>query len=360
MRTVTFGIACVATCVSLASVAPGQVAPVPATSNLLTQYLDWADINPARQVGSLTVFPITQSRSVHPVQNVLSMQQALDRGVLAIEELASARVSGVRFVNKSRDQMIFLMAGELITGGKQNRTLQSDALLGPGTTTDLPMYCVQKGRWQGGQKFGGSSTVVPQGVREKALSSAGQDAVWSEVARANARLATRTASDDLAAAMTKPENVRRLADLRKRIVPHLPRNCVGVVAAVGGRIVGADLFSTPALFSAMRDKVLNSYLSQYGWTGPILRDREKMPVRPTVTAEQVRDYLRDCYRSRLVSGERRGVGQLYHVRGVRAGQTLGYNDRSMVHTSLVSPAVLPVRPRPLPRPRPIPMPEPRR
>jgi hypothetical protein len=326
-----------------ASRAPGR--------NLLTRYLDWADIHRPAQVGRLTVFPLTLNRSSDRLSDVLTMDQALAKGLLAIEELATARVEQARFINKSGSRMIFLMAGELITGGKQNRMLQTDALLGPDSATVLPLYCVQKGRWKGAGKFDARSTVVPYGVRSRACGRAGQDAIWSEVRRANARLESSTASQDLGAAMYKTENVRRLAGLRERITPHLPRGCVGVVVAVGGRIVAADLFNSPELFSAMRRKVLDSYLSEYGWPVPVRR-RHVVPVRPNVTAEQVQEYLRGCYRSRFVSGEMRGVGRIHYVRGVRSGQTLGYKGRSMVHTVLMGRDVLPVRPVPVPRPLP--------
>jgi len=327
--------------------AAGQPVSVAATSNILTRYLDWADIHPPARVGRLTVFPITLSRTVDRLPPLLTMQQAMDRGLLAVEELGSATIEQARFVNKSRDRMIFLMAGELISGGKQNRTLQSDALLGPNSSAVLPLYCVQKGRWQGGKRFSSAGGVAPQAVRERAAAKAGQDAVWSEVARANARLKSSTASADLAAAVTKPENARRLAGLREKVAPHLPRLCVGVVAAVDGRIVAADLFNSPALFAAMRRKVLDSYLSEYGW--PLAVRRSRLRPVAAVTAGQVRDYLRGCYNSRFAAGERRGVGQIYYLRGVRSGQTLGYRGRYMVHTALMKPSVVPVRPHPAPR-----------
>lgn len=340
-------------CLAVAAGAAGQVSRVPQTDNILTRYLDWADIHPPVQVGRLTVFPITLSRSVSQLGDVLTMQQALDRDLLAIEELSPPEVARARFINRSRDKMIFLMAGELITGGKQNRTLQGDALLGPDSTTVLPLYCIQKGRWTGGDHFKGASAVAPQAVRERAAQSAGQDAIWDEIARANSRLESRSDSQDLHAAMAKPENVRRLAELRGHIAPHLPRGCVGVVAVVSGRIVGADLFNSPELFAAMREKVLNSYLSEYGWPLPVRPRDQRLPVG-LVSAEQVREYLRDCYRSRFVPGERRGVGRVYHLRGRRSGQTLGYEERYMVHTALMSSGIIPVRPRPIPPPQPLP------
>ncbi|HET6428406.1 MAG TPA: DUF6569 family protein [Phycisphaerae bacterium] len=352
-----------------------RIAP---SGNVLTEYLDRANIHPPVRVGRLTVFPVVLTDS-HRLGDVLTMDQALRRGVLVIEELESAQVGRARFVNKSSRQMIFLMAGEVVTGGRQNRTLTTDALLAPDSATILPMYCVQKGRWEGKADFGGHNYVAPQAVRERAAQKAGQDETWAEVARANRRLGSATASEDLAEAMASPENLRQLDELRKRITPRLPEGCVGVVVSDGGRIVGADLFNDPDLFAAMRDKVLNSYLSQYHLGAA--PEHRIVPEPPS--QNDVRDYLQACYRARVTAADMRGVGQVWDIRGARDGQMLTYGTslpvplrgdgrgpgivrpgrQYMVHLALMQ-RVVPVKPgpivpmpRPMPRPRPMPWPE---
>ena len=342
-----------------AGAAGAQEAGVRRGENILTGFLDWADIHPVAEVGRLTVFPISLSRDNGPLRNVLTMQQALDRGVLAVEELTPPQVSEARFVNKSEDRFVFLMAGELVAGGRQNRTLRTDALLGPQSSTKLPLYCVEKGRWSGEAKFSASPGVAPQAIREQAASGAGQEAVWDEVARANKRMEVSTPSEDLNAAMTGPATARKLGELRDKIIPRLPRGCVGIVVAHGSRIVGADLFNSPELFAAMRQKVLDSYLSQYGWGPRIVDDgaRDRTPA-PGVSQEQVRQYLRGCYDGRFEAGPIRGVGRVWQLQGQPSGQTLGYGDGHMMHTSLTSPRIIPVRPVPLPAPRPRPRPLP--
>lgn len=325
--------------------------------NVLTEFLDFADIHPVAQVGRLTVFPISISRDNGPIRNVLTMAQALGQGVLAVEELSPPTVSEARFVNKSDKQFVFLMSGELVEGGRQNRTLRTDALLGPQSSSQLPLYCVEKGRWSGGEKFSASPGVAPQSIREQATTGAGQDAVWAEVARANKRMKVSTPSDDLNAAMTSPATARRLKELRDKIIPRLPRGCVGIVVVSGSRIIGADLFHSPELFAAMRQKVLDSYLSQYGLAPRIIRDsRDKIAAQP-VSQDQVQRYLRLCYDGRFVQGPLRGVGRVYYLRGRPSGQTLAYGEKHMVHTSLTSPRIIPVRP--VPQPRPPHRPEPR-
>ena len=346
--------------VLLAAASAQDAVRVSSPSNVLTRYLDRANIHTPVRLGRLTVFPIVLATE-KKLHGVLTMDQALAKKLLVIEELKDAQVSKARFRNKSAEKMIFLMAGEVITGGKQNRTLTTDALLGPKSAVVLPLYCVQRGRWQGAAGFGGATTVAPQAVRARAAGKAGQKEVWDEVARANRRLDSSTSSDDLAAAMNKPENVERLAKLRRPIVQKLPTGCVGVVVARGGRIVGTDMFNSTELFTAMREKVLNSYLSQYQSDA---KDEPEAGVRRP-DQNDVRAYLQACYVARFEASDMRGVGQIYELSGARYGQTLAYTKAYgisppghvakvnwMVHTALME-RVVPVKPMPMPVPLPI-------
>ena len=346
---------------------PGQGPPGrAAVRNVLTGYLDRANFHPPARLGRLTVFPITLS-SANRLPRLLTMAEALAANLLVIDELERPDVERARFTSKSETHMIFLMSGEVITGGKQHRTLASDALLGPGSAVVLPLYCVQKGRWRGAGSFAGASGIAPQAVRAQAAQGAGQKAIWAEVARANRRLGSSDASEDLAAAVLMPENARRFAELRKHIAPKLPADCAGVVVAWGASIVGADLFNSPELFGKMRRRVLDSYLAQYGREDLHVGGRMPLPVAPP-TQQEVRSYLQACYRASFTPGPQRGEGRIYHLSGARQGYTLAYAGRVvpvaadraiergreyMVHTALME-GVVPVRPRLLPMPRPTP------
>ena len=352
-------------CVFLPAVVATAQEPVGVAGNVLTRYLDRANIHPPVRVAGLTVFPISLSRE-QPLGGVLTMSEALKKSLLAVAELDPPRVNRARFINKS-DRLVFLMAGEVLTGGKQNRTLATDALLGPDSAVELPLYCVQRGRWRGKRKFAAQVGVAPQSVRNLAAGGAAQQEVWAEVARTNRRLGRVTPSDDLAAALSAPENARRLAELRGRILPKLPAGCAGVVVARGGVIVGADLFNCADLFARMRDKVLDSYLAQYS----LKADAGKKTTKGTGPGTgAVRAYLVACYRAEFKPGPVRGVGRVYHVRGARYGQTLGYAPKAaapevplvrreyMVHTAL-SERIVPVKPTPRPPIPPLPRPLPR-
>ncbi len=338
-------------CVLVVAASGQKAVKLVRTSNVLTDYLDRAGVHPPVQLGELTIFPIVLERT-NRLKGVLTMDQALKRGLLVVEELKSSQVRRLRFVNKSGKEKIFLMAGEVVTGGKQNRTLATDALLGPDSATVLPVYCVQRGRWSGGAKFNKYSLVVPQAVRERALAKAGQGEIWQEVGRSNIRLGVVDATGDLAKAMGAPANREKFAKLRRRVDSKLPENCAGVVVAVAGRIVGADLFNSAELFAAIKAKVLDSYFSQYTRAAS-----KQAPAAARPSQQDARRYLQGCYHARFSPADSPGVGRLYDIRGARHGQTLAYLTgpgvsktdtprparRYMVHTALTQ-RVVPVKP----------------
>ena len=300
--------------------------------NLLTRYLDRAEIHSPVILGRLTIFPITL-KSVNRLENVLTMSEAFEKKLLVVEELPSAQVPKARFTNKSENKMIFVMAGAVIVGGKQNRTLTTDALLGPNSSTVLNVYCVQRGRWTGKKGFE-KILIAPQNIRARAMQKAGQGEIWREVARTSRKFKASDPTGDLVVVLSKQEKAKHFATLRKRILTKLPEKCVGIVVAKDNKIIGADLFNSPELFTRMKDKVLNAYLGQYTQEELGITAKGGIVVqRPT--QKDVRNYLQACYKASFEQGNLRGVGRIYHIRGARYGETLGFENRYMVHTTLM-------------------------
>ena len=78
--------------------------------------------------------------------------------------------------NTSRDAHVFIMAGEVISGGKQTRTVREDVVLAPGQRIELGVFCVEKHRWQGSPNFGAANQLVPQSIRKELQLGADQGA----------------------------------------------------------------------------------------------------------------------------------------------------------------------------------------
>ncbi len=102
--------------------------------------------NPVKH-GNLTVFPLIGKATGS--MNYTMLDKAIRKGYVEVQEKDGGDVNTVRIRNKS-DKYVFGMAGEMITGAKQNRMLQKDVLLHPKSGwLDLSVYCVEHGRWHG-------------------------------------------------------------------------------------------------------------------------------------------------------------------------------------------------------------------
>lgn len=318
--------------------------------SLLTNWLDEANIHPPVSAGPLTFFPISADRAAK-LDNAWTLDEALAAKQFDIEELEPAQIAKARFINRS-DKYVLCLAGQVIEGGKQNRTLVRDALLAPDSRTVLDLLCVQKGRWEGGQSFAPRVSVAPLAVRSAASAGVGQDELWQQVRRANEQLGVQREDEDLVSAMQDKTTQTWLAEHRKKVLDALPRQCVGVVVARGVSFVGADLFNRAELFRAVREDVIDSYLLSIGPPSPAVRFRESQP-----TQEHCKEYLGRCYTARLTPVDSPGAGQLYRLSGDAHGTVLGFKGSWMVHTHLAE-RVIPVPPRPPQPPRPIPLPTP--
>jgi hypothetical protein len=95
-------------------------------------------------------------------------------------------------------------------------------------------------------------------VREKAQASKDQGAVWDEVA--NAERANNTTSETgTLNRVFKDETVRARIDACERALrTALPERAVGIIAAINGEFVSADVFGSPSLFQAYWPKLLRS------------------------------------------------------------------------------------------------------
>ncbi len=96
-------------------------------------------------------------------------------------------------VNNSKRPLI-LLAGEIVTGGKQDRVIGKDRIIpAESDPIDLGVFCVEPGRWVGSSDRFGAKTVgglapapAPMAaptVRAKAMADKDQQKVWSEVGK---------------------------------------------------------------------------------------------------------------------------------------------------------------------------------
>ena len=200
---------------------------------------------------------------------------------------SGAQVNQLVLVNNSKRPLI-LLAGEIVTGGKQDRVIGKDRIVpAESDPIDLGVFCVEPGRWTGGDKFGaggiGGSVPAPMAtpsVRAKAMADKDQQQVWSEVAKTRTAMAGSVTVGAAAEAINGTtsyarvmqnnevkERVDSVAEPIQRNYQSLIRqlkhqNALGVEVAVNGQMVWADIFASTNLLEKYWPKLVRSYAAE--------------------------------------------------------------------------------------------------
>jgi len=225
----------------------------------LSAHLDRVQIAEPVTYRNLAVYPVLVPDARRLEGRWLTMDAAISRGVLVITEKGEGSVPVVVVENRSRDEHVLVTSGEVISGGKQTRTVRHDTVLAPGQRVDLAVLCVEANRWQGGKDFSAGKTLVPQSIQKELRQGADQQRIWAEVARSNAALGAENSTGSLERALKAAAVQDKLADVRRAIVPGIPDGAMGFIFVDRHRALGAELFGSQELARALLPKLLDSY-----------------------------------------------------------------------------------------------------
>ncbi|MCX7591807.1 MAG: hypothetical protein N2255_09290 [Kiritimatiellae bacterium] len=297
------------------------------------------EIGPAERYRGLVVHSLFL-RGTGWGSGVKTLDEAVNHGWITIREKDDAEVPVVLVRNDSRHH-VFLMSGEIIAGGKQNRMVKEDVLLPPSSGfVGIPVYCGERGRWVGrSDVFESAGILAHAGLRKMAAAQEPQTAIWSEIEGYSARLGVRSPThdyrrtyDDTGVREKLDECVRRFRDL--------PRpSTVGLVALAGDVILGCDIFSDSELCAKLWEKLIRSYAAE------AIGDGRGGSDRPS--ARVVRKYLEQLYKARYRERLAVGEGHLLVVSDGIRGTALVWQGE-VVHLGLFGDAEY----RPLPSPPP--------
>ncbi len=216
-------------------------------------------------VGGLTLFPIVANEPVAG-NDVLSLDEAMRTHELRIREVDDGNVNELSFANAS-DQPVFVLAGEVILGGKQDRIVSTTTVIPPHSTEAVPVRCVEHGRWKGEtNEFTTAETLAHDRLRATATYATQVD-VWAEVKQLNERNDTANGTDTYRTlAMRQAEDARNHERTIDAAIAALPRadrqRMIGYAIAYNGEVSAVDKFRSPALFGKLERKLLRSYIAQ--------------------------------------------------------------------------------------------------
>lgn len=190
-------------------------------------------------------------------------------------------VNRLALINRS-DHPLLLLAGEIVTGGKQDRVVGRDRIV-PAHSDAVPLdvFCVEPHRWVGASaEFGATASAMAQpSVRSMAMAERSQQEVWNQVAKSRSAFAAAVplpqaaamqSSSSYAGALENRAVSARVDSIAipiersyEKLMPQLrAANAVGVIVAVNGEIIWADVFASPALLQKYWSKLVRSYAAE--------------------------------------------------------------------------------------------------
>jgi hypothetical protein len=240
--------------------------------------------------GNLSLFPIVGGRNANTT-DFLTLDEGLRSGAVIVTEAgslqglvrpgthmrpASAEVNRLVLVNNS-NRPLLLLAGEVVTGGKQDRVIGVDRIVpSKSDPVDLSVFCVEPGRWvASSQHFNGMNSAMAQpSVRLPAMAMRDQASVWENSATARAKMAKAApeaaqaigGTTSYAKVMQNPEVEKKVmsvaADYDSLLNELRKTGAKGVVVAVNGRITWADVFASTDLLEKYWQKLIRSYAAE--------------------------------------------------------------------------------------------------
>ena len=214
------------------------------------------------------------------------------------------RVNELSLINNS-NRPLLLLAGEIVTGGKQDRVVSKDRIIpAHSEPVALGVFCVEPHRWtETSSNFNSlHSSMAQPSVRSQAMFARDQQQVWNQVAKSrmavidglpHAAAAPLSASSSYAAAMQSSAVqaeldtvVKPLEQSYASLIQKLrDAHAVGTVVAVNGEIIWADVFASSDLLNRFWPKLIRSYAAE-SFAHP-------MPVssKSPATEQQAQDFL---------------------------------------------------------------------
>ena len=267
--------------------------------------------------GPLAVFPIFGPA---PQQDYVSFAQGRVAGA-AIKEIEDGAAVNDLLVLNPTDHAILLYEGEEVLGAQQNRTFDVSVLVGARSQLQVPVSCVEAGRWDGARhdesfspapqaaypalrsmKNRATHARIAAGMRPRAM----QDEVWAEVASKSQRMNVHSNTG----AMHDIYDGRRerLDEFLSAITLHPGQT--GALVLIGGRPAVLDHVSRPDVFAALHGPLVQGYALDALEHGTTIG----ASARPgTYTADA---FLRNVLRARITEHDGIGLG-----RDVRFAQT---------------------------------------
>jgi hypothetical protein len=232
----------------------------------ITQSIEALNIGRPQVAETLIMIPLT--RGAFQPRSYRVLEEAISDETASVSEVSeSGSVPSLLFENKA-PQPVLLIDGDTLMGAKQNRTLNLSILIPAWTRIEIPVSCVEAGRWsRTSRHFSPSADHMYASGRARMMHDvhrsldagqgprADQQGVWGDIDRKIGRMGVRSRTR----AMTDIYEQRgcSLDTMVEQLTPAPDQ--VGAIFVVRDRIAGLELFDHPETLALKLPKLVRSY-----------------------------------------------------------------------------------------------------
>lgn len=236
--------------------------------HILSNTLDSLDLGTPTTSANLTMVPLLAKAPI--AADYLLLDDALEAGLAEVTEVSQGgAVPELAFSNLA-DRDILLVDGEELVGAKQNRVLNLTILVAARQQVNIPVSCVEAGRWawrsrrfeSGRRKLHASARRaklrgVSASLRDSGERARGdiQSAVWRSIDAKMEAFDCRSDTRSLHDVYASTEERLRL--VRSAFTPQ-PRQ-IGAAFFVNGTHAGLELFDAAPTLAKLLPKLVDSY-----------------------------------------------------------------------------------------------------
>lgn len=264
----------------------------------------YVDYDSAIEYKNLRIIPIRPKQGYgDPLPHVISLSQAMKQGIAVVSERGSASTENVHYlrINNHSDQTIYISAGEIVSGGRQDRMLAQDTLLVPnGRDQYVSAMCVEELRWSEKEKKFEYQGFANPNLRKVLDESKNQVLIWREISKQleenkipNKSLSYLSRVTDKRMIHSNDEYYQYFREKFKST----DSTILGIVCMSGDKVIGSDIYANTGLFYNQLDPLLKGYCDQAVYMGKpvtITREEEKLYLDKLLTDKFTQEkFLKD-------------------------------------------------------------------
>ncbi len=217
--------------------------------------------------GSMTVFPL----SFQPYRDIdyLLAEEAIKIRIVTVSEISDRGSVPELSVENLSNVRVLLLEGEELVGAKQNRIINTSILLPAMSRINIPVSCVERGRWSyNSRHFSSEGRHSSSNLRHSLKSSvsdslnegsghySNQNAVWAEIDKRQTELGLTSNTSSMADSFTAyQQELDHYADHFQ-----YAEGTAGLSIAIGNNLAAIELFDNPATCKMVWKRLLHGFI----------------------------------------------------------------------------------------------------